>query len=902
MKYLSTNYVITTIMNNNLTSRIWILGLLLSATANLCAKTTTYTFSVKRLYNAAHFTQCDVSTVSARRVLGKDVNAASFNSGDLKLFAIQPSGNAAAINVSDTTWYSKSNVRTTKTANFCTGLKFNYSHFLIGHNTSNAAADGEYSVAMAIVNPTMRDTLVYQFNLTFSDVESVTDNQPETTTIRPDVTESWVISTFTQRNQQTPKQQNYIQVWAGEDITLTAEPKDASLYTDCKYQWGRYEWNAKTKKYTEKALSKYIDTPMTLTQVQVSDGGRYFVKTRLKTPSGSYVARTYDLYVDVQEDTEYHTWAEHPLTYNFRTEYPTLQKPEKMHNIKKKNGSPANSYAGEWWSAFWGDDLNSACGSKAQAQAAAKNMVEQYDYDFAYIRDYMGWPPDLSARKGYKSFVYIFGSGLANDNESKDTQGGYQSSTYADGQNWACVWASYYPFSRFRDDADQLWSDGEYQRNAMIHEGIHATFADLGACQGSSWFHEGGNTWLQGQVYARRDGVHGDAGFLDGGPFLAPHMPIECYSGWLQDGSYGGPAAQGVNMYNSSGNQVCTWRTYLGGVQYANAFPTVIANVCGDGSIPWIWRYCKNRVLETMGDTLGNDAMREVILQYRARQALFDLGGWDKSYRAVTNSYFGTTIKAEWSPFWINVAAFKLTPYQSVTLNDDEGWMAPDTLTNPGWSGANFIPIHINPDGDFVQVEFRPEDTNLMALLCYRSKEGLCYYGHPVNCGTMTISLEGKPANGVVFCVVANTDYIYTGDEQRKHHWDYRLKFVKNANQIADTYQRWYFYEQNIKDPNYDATAIKSIEDSKEGDEAEGRNVKILSGFIHVGDRILLDLDGIDHEDVTVRMVGITGTVIKSGRISSDGTFQLPDNIPAGLYVLTFTHQGKRDVVKVIIK
>ena len=53
--------------------------------------------------------------------------------------------------------------------------------------------------------------------------------------------------------------------------------------------------------------------------------------------------------------------------------------------------------------------------------------------DFAYIRDEMGWPPDINARRGYKSFVYVFGSGLANDNTSSTEKGGYQSQTYTDG-------------------------------------------------------------------------------------------------------------------------------------------------------------------------------------------------------------------------------------------------------------------------------------------------------------------------------------------------------------------------------------------------------------------------------------------------------------------------------------
>ena len=891
-----------------------------------------YTFDVQRNYDVTSYSVCKLNAILVKQITGYAPSniEEQVRQGIMQYLAVQPSGNVVKVSCGDTIWYATSGIRTTKVANYCTAVKFNTSSFLVGHNTGKAVKGETYQAAIGFVNVAKQDTLVYHFNVTLGDRNEITDNQPTTIAARKDYTDDWLVRPMMQKNDEAIVYENILQVQAGDRISLGAVPRDESLYTECKYQWCKVEWDAKKKEEKVTSLSKYEDGMFTVTESATTDNsGRYVCKTRLKKTDGSLAIRSYYYYVDVQNEApgSFHTWNAPQLAYDFKTEYPNIQQPEKLHTIKKKNGTPANSYSGEWWSAFWGDNLNSECGDEEQVMAAAKNMVEKYDYDFAYIRDSIGWPPDLSARKGWKSFVYIFGSGLNNDSESNTTQGGYQSSTYVDGQNWACVWASYYPFSRFRDDADQKWSDGEYQRNAMVHEGIHATFADLNACQGSSWFHEGGNTWLQGQVYARRDGVHGDAGFLDGGPFLAPHMPIECYSGWLQDGSYGGPAAQGVNMYAGNGKQVCTWRSYLGGVQYANAFPTVIASVCGDKSIAWIWRYCKNRVLETMGDTLGDAAMREIILQYRARQALFDLGGWDNSYRAVTNSYFGTSQRAEWRngvcstnggsivgassssdqmPCWIDVEPVILTPYQSVSINDNYGWMAPDTLTNPGWSGGNIIPIHINPDGDIAEVEFRPEDTNMKALLCYRTKAGECYYSHPVECGTIRIDLSMKPANGVIFCVVVNTDYIYTGDAQRKHHWDYRIRLGKNANQVADIYKKWYYYEQNITDPSYDPVGIGEveIEGGRENgsDKNEYQGIRLMSGNIRVGDCLNLDLNGTDPHHVVARIVGAQGVVVQTGTLNADGTFTLPNNIPAGFYIVSFAHDGKKDVFKIIIK
>ncbi len=868
-----------------------------------------FTFDIERAIDADEPSVCEVKPALVRSLIG--VSAANLGSVLLRATWTSSTGkdtyfesSTSDVSTERGHWFTKTGIATTKAKNYCIKVVWNSPRFMVSHNAeANVEVGSTYTVKEAIVNET--DTIVYVFNVTIGaegSAMSVTDNQPAVMG-RKSQTDGWLVRPVVRRNEGEVKYENFISVNAGDKITLGCEIIDTEAYTSGKYSWTKLYWDSKQKKDGAKTLRSYKSDDFVLTEnAEYTDGGMYRLTVRLTDSEGKLVIRNYMFYVDVQlHPGEFKTWDYHHLSYDFHTEYPTLAQPQKVHNIKKKDGTPANQYVGEWWSVFWGDNLNTEVGQVGRddeiIMKAAKNLVDKYEYDFAYIRDYMGWPPDLSARQGYKSFVYIFGSGLANDNTSNTEKGGYQSATTVDGRSWACVWASYYPFSRFRDDADQKWSDGEYQRGAMIHEGIHATFADLGACQGSSWFHEGGNTWLQGQVYARRDGRYGDAGYLDGGPFLAPHMPIECYSGWLQDGSYGGPAAQGVNMYNG-GQQVCTWRNYLGGVQYANAFPTVVANVCGDGSIPWIWRYCKNRVLETMGDSLGDEAMRDVIVQYRAKQALFDLGGWDNSYRSVTNSYFGTTVKAEWSPYWINVAPYRITPYQTLELNDSAGWMAPDTLTNPGWSGSNIIPIHVS--GTVANVEFRPEDTNMRALLCYRTKSGECYYSQTVNCGNISIDLTPGPANGVVFCVVINTDYVYTGDTQRKHHWDYRLRLGKGALQTADPYIKWFYYENTLHDTEFE-TGIKTVDNDCAEMVNEG-GVKILSGMINAGQNIQIDLGGINPSEVTVRMVGISGVVVAGGQLNADGSLTIPAGLPGGLYVVTFAYGKNRDVFKIIVK
>ena len=793
--------------------------------------------------------------------------------------------------------------------------KYENGDIFIGHIPEKVVEGETYTFTQAFVLGT--DTLAYVFNVTMGQTESVSSDQPsedESFIHRKDYIEGWVVQAVVRQNEQTPLSQNYIQVNAGDNITLTAKLTDEQIAAGCtaRYRWYDSDGNSLTR-YT-------TDADFVIEDAEYSDAGCYTLKVAYNDGTKS-ATKSYLYFVDVQTEeagTPYDWTANTPqFSYDFRSEYPNLAKPTKIHKFKQHNGKDAHYVEGEWWVAYWGDNLNPEV--DFDNKNAYTNMIKKYDEDFAYIRDHMGWPPDINARMGYKSFVYTIGSGISNDNENNQATGGWQSATYIDGRSWPCVWATWAPISRFRDDADSKWNDGDYQREAMIHEGIHALFADMEGVKGSAWFHEAGNTWLQSAMTVERNGTYGVPGFLDACPLIAPFMPIECYSGWLQDGSFGGPAAQGVNMYDNKGKQVCTWRNLLGGNQYGNSFPIVLGEICGKGSIPWIWRYCKNRVLEGIGDSIGEEPMRQLILQYRARQAMFDFGGWSKGYRTIVDNNFGGTIGPEYSngvcstpggatvganassdqmACWIKCDPYKLTPYVNMYRNTKDGWLAPDTITNPGWSGANVIPIHVT--GNVCKVEFRPEDTEMRAQLCYRTKRGKAYYSQPVHCGTLTIDISDKPANGVIFCVVANTDYIYTGDAQRKKHWDYRIKLGEGALATASKDCKWYFYEKTITDQDF-VTDIKDVEfGDTELPKYEG--VRLMSSVVKSGDNISVDLNGADANDINVRIVGLSGVVVESGNLNSDGTYTIPAGLRKGLYFITFSNGDRRDVFKVLMK
>ena len=867
---------------------------------------TVYNFTIGRTLNQANPTECPTNA----NVLGTKLNcqadgsfSAAMKSRNVKFYSVNPTSGRYTYGSSLTPYghYVNANGLAVNAANRKRAIAcaFDDTKGFSITTVEGMVEDGNlYTWKQALVNETTADTVEFHFALTIGDKETVETDMPAFNH-RPDRIDSWIANPMVSVNGENAERNNCVQANVGDDITLGFLPlnEGESLRFNVKGPSG-------------KSLRVYGDENFTLSDVTEESSGAYTSILIVTDANGNRRSQTCQFYVDVQaHQGERYDWkANTPFwSYDFRDEYPNgFPQPKKVHSFKQKNGKAANVVEGEWWSVFWGDDLNSAVG--ANDYNAMTNMMKKYDVDFAYIRDEMGWPPDINARKGWKSFVYVFGSGLSNDNESQTTEGGYQSSTYIDGATWPCVWASYYPVSRFRDDADRKWNDGDYQREAMIHEGIHALFADMEGVKQSAWFHEGGNVWLQMAMNAKRDNVYGSPGWLGVGNLICPFMPIECYSGWLQDGSFGGPSAEGVNMYEG-GRQVCTWRNLIGGVQYGEVFPLFLGECVGEGAVPWIWRYCRTRVLEGIAkgnsaervEGIGDEAMRSLILQYRARLATMDFGGFSNGCRNLLNNYFGSTVKAEWEPKWIDVAPFKLTPYQTLEQNDAEGWMAPDTITNPGWSGGNIIPVHVGDSG--CEIFFRPEDEQMRAQLCYRTAKGETVYSQPVTCGKMKLTWDDNdaPANGVVFVVVANTDYIYTGEEQRKKHWDYRIKLGEGAYQVASKDVKWYFYEQQLEDETFTTPTAIDLAKSDTGKGGEPV-IKILSGVLHAGQQVMLDLGGISPETVTAHLVGVSGIMIDEQKVSPSSTVQLPATLQRGMYILALHHDSRIDTFKVYVE
>lgn len=470
---------------------------------------------------------------------------------------------------------------------------------------------------------------------------------------------------------------------------------------------------------------------------------------------------------------------------------------------------PAVEYDnGKYWSYFEGRNANSVIKGN---EAAIDKMFEQLEADAAYMRDQMGWPPTTSVRDGYRDAVFLYGSGLGTDNASNTEMGGWQSGIQIGQKNYPIVLLSYYPTSCF--DPESTNSDKKYQTEAVTHEYIHAIFASMPGCRESAWFHEGANCWLQATMGYQREYPDGnyianDMGWLTTGSVIAPFIPIECYSGWLHDGSFGGPQAQGVNN---------NFRQTIGGIQYSEMFPTFLGEIIGQGSVPWVWNNCTKNVLSGIAAEIGAGQTKRMIQEYRARIALCDMGRYSQAVFNLMNNAMGAIYGSDVEGKY--VAPWKATPYVSTSIVEDAaevealtratpeveepedvvfneaGWLKPDALTLPGWTGANIIPIKV--DGDKLLVAFQPfgansTEENMSCLLCYRTAEGKTVYGNSFSSGSFLLDLsEDRPANDVVFAVVVNTNYNFKNNNVRKLKYDYRLKISENAH-TANIHKPWY--------------------------------------------------------------------------------------------------------------
>ncbi len=491
----------------------------------------------------------------------------------------------------------------------------------------------------------------------------------------------------------------------------------------------------------------------------------------------------------VYEDAPYYNYLESGNVYN----EPTQNLPIRAYlNTTDERAGNYEIIDEGHWVFYAGPKKNHLVDS-----ACVMPMLEEFNYRFDYLRDKMGWPPDLAYQMGYRSMIALWGSGLDKFDTADSTEtGGWQSAISWNNTSIPMVALSYYPVYCFSPSC--RYSDRLSQRPASIHEGIHAVFATLPGCRDCSWFHEGANTWLQGALYIQMDLEDNpnldlstqEFGWLCTGTIMAPFMPIETYGGWLDDESFAGPAAQGNNGNNT--------HYILGGSQYSSVFPAFIEVAMSWYVMPWIWQNLINGyILDGLNTYAGMpvEEIRRLIMEFRARLCLNDMGVWTGAVRNTYDGYWGFNSTSEFGGGF----TLKCYPYVETTL-DDDGWYIPNETTLPGWSGCNIIPFIVNSDS----VSFRCESLSnslMHFMLCYNTADGEHWYSDIKSDdeGIITINLKegGVPANNCVFLIACNMEYKYT-DSIRYNHYKYRVKPLYGILQAATYTKKWYKYTSHF--------------------------------------------------------------------------------------------------------
>ena len=674
------------------------------------------------------------------------------------------------------------------------------------------------------------------------------------------------ITPYVQLNDREIEAGNAANLIYGDSVRFIIVPEG---YTGAAY----YSWRGPNN------LSS-TDSILVLTDLQAGMEGGYQVAFTNECGSISYAY--FYLTLSAAIDGSAYEWPEYSPTvaYDASVEFPDLQMPtQDLPDVR----NVAWTISDRWWTFKAGPNARSVV-----TAAAVEPVLDKFNEELAYISDVMVWPTVKRAKNGYRSAIYLYGSGLSTDNADSTALGGWQGSVYYNGGHWAMVLASYYPVYCF--DPACPYGDKGFQTGAMILEGIHCILADLPGCRNAAWFHEGGNTWLQQEMEVLRatNPDYGTMGFLNAGAVIAPFMPIECYSGWLQDESFGGPSAEGVNMYEGS-QQICTWKNLLGGTQYGNTFPVFLGMTLGYRSIPWIWRYCESRVLEGLAEGIGEAQLRRLIMEYRAKQALLDMGLWTPAFRNLLNANFGGVIKSEWSPYWINSPVWIATPYVKTT-NDGNGLLTPEYRTTPGWSGANQIPLVVKSDS--IVVNFQPIGENMNCQLRYRTKKGETVYSKPDYAGDciLRIPADKKPANDVVIAVICNTNYIYEGEKTRKAHYDYRLQLGHGIYGTANINRKWYDW----------TLTMNAIENPF----VEELQWSVYPTVIKRGTSISINCDDeVFNSPAQLEITSLGGQKLYQSRLlEKNSSISLPAEVSPGIYMLVIQHPGGKTVQKIVVE
>lgn len=474
-----------------------------------------------------------------------------------------------------------------------------------------------------------------------------------------------------------------------------------------------------------------------------------------------------------------------------------VPKPERS---KSFNANIVGKVESDYFVFYWGPNKNPII-----TDVIIQNMLKKLDFNANYLKTVMGYPVSKLEREGYRNAIFLYGSGLTTDTASNTENGAWQSWQ----EGYPMMLISYMFVKAFDPNYEEDLKS--YYQNSVTHEYIHTLFRELPGFRDGGWLHESANDWLIKEMRGKQTGAYENGPWLDATSFLAPFTPIESLGGWLRDGSFAGPHGEGKKRV-IDGVEVSMSMQFLGGYAYNTVFPTFLSEKFGEGSLRWVWQNCDKYVLSGIANAIGDTDMRRLITEYRAKQALVDMGKWSGDFLKSIHNQFGRVISPEDTKGvnnqgnGVDTKKWTLTPYVRTTHNGS-GLITPDRRTLPGWSGANQIPLKVK--GKNVKIKFLPKDLNMTMTLCYRAEDGSPVYSQPVGSGFATLALDKKPFNDIVIAVITNTDYVYEGEATRNKKSDYQIQLESGAIGTADIYQKWFEFD-NIEFSNTNSSPMYS--------------------------------------------------------------------------------------------
>ena len=176
--------------------------------------------------------------------------------------------------------------------------------------------------------------------------------------------------------------------------------------------------------------------------------------------------------------------------------------------------------------------------------------------------------------------------------------------------------------------------------------------------------------------------------------------------------------------------------------------------------------------------------------------------------------------------------------------------------------------------------------------LCYRTKEGATFYSQPTYAGDGTISFDqGVPANGVIFAVVVNSDYIYEGESTRTAKFDYKLKLGEGAVRTADVNKNWFDWRATITDnlatTDFSSKTSKFVVYPNPSTNASSIRIKLLET---------------NPSEFDLKILNINGQVIyKKDKCNSEEQFS-SSKLSKGIYFITVKSDSFQETKKIIVQ